>query len=184
MALFKDKYRIESSRLKGWDYRNPGYYFVTICTGGRKHYFGHIARGDMYLLPIGEIAAQYWHGIPEHHTGIELDEFVVMPNHIHGIIVIRGNVETFHGTSLPTTGKPTMSEISPKAGSLGIVMRSYKSAVSRWAGLNGHTDFAWQTRYHDHVIRDENSLDKIRQYIVNNPARLDLDRENPANLYM
>jgi putative transposase len=182
MALFKNKYRIESIRLKGWDYRNPGYYFVTICTKNREPYFGHIINGEMHLSPVGEIAVQCWREIPYHHTGVGLDEFVIMPNHAHGIIVICNPVGTLYATSLPD--KSTMSEISLRAGSLGVIIRSYKSAVTRLAGLNGFKEFAWQSRYYDRIIRDESSLHRIRQYIIDNPMKWESDRENLSNLYM
>ena len=181
MALFKNKYRIESIRLKEWDYRNSGYYFVTICTKNREPYFGHIVKGNMILSPVGEIAAQCWREIPKHHAGVQLDEFVIMPNHAHGIVVICSPVGTLHATS--PQGKSTMSEISPKAGSLGVIIRSYKSAVTRLAGLAGFKEFAWQSRYHDHIIRDERSLHRIRHYLVNNPAKWESDRENLSDLY-
>jgi REP element-mobilizing transposase RayT len=187
MILFKNKYRIESARLKGWDYRNPGYYFVTICTHQREHFFGAVKGNDVQLSPIGEIAAKFWSEIPSHHKGIELDEWIVMPNHVHGIVIINNRVETFHGktfrgTSLPE--KPKMSAISPKTGSLSVVIRSYKSAVSYRVGLNGFKEFAWQSRFYDHIIRDEKSLNNIRQYIFDNPIKWETDKENLSNLYM
>ena len=119
MALFRDKYRIESARLKGWDYRSAGHYFVTICTRNREHFFGEVAEGDMRLSPVGEIAVQFWAEIPSHHMGVELDGFVVMPNHVHGIIVIVGGVaETLAAKTLRATSlrNPKMSAISPMAG--------------------------------------------------------------------
>jgi putative transposase len=110
MALFKNKYRIESTRLKGWDYRSAGYYFVTICTQNRVHYFGEVAKGDMRLSIVGEIAARFWTEIPSHHTQVELDEFVVMPNHVHGIIVIADNaVGAIHES--PLQSRPTLGII-------------------------------------------------------------------------
>src|SRR3989338_6303074 len=105
---FRDKYRIPSSRLPNWDYSSNGYYFITICTKGRKQYFGEIINNVMCLSIIGEIAKKYWLEIPKHFPFVELDEFVVMPNHVHGIIVIRENrrrdgacpVSTQYGNSL------------------------------------------------------------------------------------
>jgi len=191
MTLYKQKYRIESARLKGWDYRNPGYYFVTICTKDRSHYFGYISDGQMHLSAAGEIAAQCWREIPIHRPNVELDEFMVMPNHVHGILVIREHVatlpgrvpvetlpdgvETLHATSL-------QSVISPKAGSLSVIIRSYKSAVTKSAGLNGFQEFAWQTRFYDAIIRDEKSFHKIRKYIADNPVKWELDKDNPSKL--
>ena len=121
MTLFKNKYRIESARLKGWDYRNPGYYFVTICTRGRGHYFGKVEGDDVRLSAIGEIAAQCWAETPSHHQGIELDEWVIMPNHAHGIIVIRdvddGRTGMGRGAAML---RPTMT-IRPTKSTLNLV---------------------------------------------------------------
>jgi putative transposase len=182
MAKFKDKYRVEAARLRGWDYTSAGWYFVTICTHNRECVFGRVVDGDVELSPLGEIACQYWVEIPAHNPGVEIDVFTIMPNHTHGIIVIPERpVETFHGTSLHGTSLPSdpMSAISPKAGSLSATVRSYKSAVTRWAGLNGYDSFAWQSRFHDHIIRDEPELNRIRRYIHDNPLKWTLD-----DLYM
>ena len=171
MTLFKNKYRIESARLKGWDYRNPGYYFVTICTRGRNHYFGAVEKDDVRLSAIGEIAAQCWAENPQHHQGIELDEWVIMPNHAHGIIVI---VETVQCT-VSTVAKNQMSAISPKTGSLSVAVRSFKSAVTKYCNEN-NLPFGWQTRFHDRIIRDNNEFDRIKNYIISNPANWENDK--------
>ncbi len=145
MTLFKNKYRIESARLKGWDYRNPGYYFVTIVTKGRNHYFGKVAGDDVRLSPIGEIAAQCWSENPQHHQGIELDEWVIMPNHAHEIIVIvETGVETLRSVETLQCNVSTtaMSAISPKTGSLSVAVRSFKSATTKFAHKAGH-EFGW-----------------------------------------
>jgi putative transposase len=183
MAKFKDKYRVESARLRGWDYASAGWYFVTICTHQRACVFGRVVDGNVELSPLGEIACQYWVEIPAHTSGIETDAFTIMPNHMHGIIVIPEHpdpVETQHAASLQTlsaTSLPPdpMSAISLKAGSLSAVVRSYKSAVTRWAGLNGYDSFAWQARFHDHIICDEPELNRIRRYIHDNPLKWTLD---------
>ena len=189
MTLFKNKYRVESARLKGWDYRNPGYYFVTICTKNREHYFGYIADGEMHLSVEGEIAASCWREIPCHHTSVELDEFVIMPNHVHGIVLINEYVVAgmSHSRSLQqgTSQRDTQkSAISPKAGSLSVIIRSYKSAVSRLIGLNGSKEFEWQARFYDRIVRDEKAFDKIREYIFNNALKWEVDKNNPSNLYI
>ena len=205
MALFKNKYRIESTRLKGWDYASTGLYFVTICTRNRECCLGEITASEMRLSPIGDIAQQFWLGIPGHSRGqIGIDAFVVMPNHLHGIIVINvvGNTSRRDVACNVSTGRITddvstydrkisnlpisaaMSKISPKAGSLGAIVRSYKSAVTRWCGMNNQPFFDWQERYFDEIIRDEQSLDRIRTYIVNNPANWDKDQENQPGLWM
>jgi REP element-mobilizing transposase RayT len=169
MTLFKNKYRIESTRLKGWDYSSPGAYFVTITTKNRICYFGNVENGDMYLNELGEIAKQCFEKIPEHFPFVSLDVFVIMPNHVHGIIIIKpGNdggardVETLHATSLQPQPPPPqqpetdttsyitapknkkMASISPKPNSLSVIIRSYKSAVSKQA-RQIHPDFVWQS---------------------------------------
>lgn len=88
MTLYKNKYRIESARLKGWDYGSPAHYFVTICTQNGIYFFGDVVKGKMVLSAIGEIADRFWKEIPEHFDNMKLDEYVIMQNHIHGIIII------------------------------------------------------------------------------------------------
>ena len=179
MTLFKNKYRIESARLKGWDYRNPGYYFVTIVTKRRVPYFGNVEGDDVCLSAIGEIAAQCWAENPQHHAGIELDEWVIMPNHAHGIIVV---VETLQ-CNVSTVAKNQMAAISPKTGSLSVAVRSFKSAVTKLAHNAGH-EFGWQERFWDHIIRNEAELNRIRNYIRANPSNWENDKNNDDGLWM
>ena len=179
MTKFKDKYRVESARLRGWDYTSAGWYFITICTHQRACVFGRVVNGDIELSPLGEIAYQYWAEIPDHNPGVEIDAFTIMPNHTHGIIVIPERpaaVETSPATPVETQPAASLqSAIAPKAGSLSATVRSYKSAVTRWAGLNGYDSFAWQSRFHDHIIRDEPELNRIQRYIHDNPLKWTLD---------
>ncbi len=191
---FRNWYRIKSARLEGYDYSSIGGYFVTICTRDRKCLFGEIVHGKMKLSAIGEIARQYWQEIPEHFDNTDLDEFVMMPNHVHGIILILQqkpddcrdvacNVST-HNVSTDSHSKNlAMSAISPKPGSLGTIIRSYKSAVTRWRGKNNYPQFSWQPRFYDHIIRNEKSLAAIRQYIYNNPTKWQIDRENSESVW-
>lgn len=183
MTLFKNKYRIESARLKGWDYRNPGYYFVTICTRGRNHYFGAIEGDDVCLSSVGEIAVQCWSENPQHHEGIELDEWVIMPNHVHGIIIIVDRVVEALHCNTSTTVYPKMSAISPKTGSLSVAVRSFKSAVTKLAHQAGH-EFGWQERFWDHIIRNEAELNRIRNYIRANPSNWENDRNKDDGLWV
>ena len=103
MSLFKNKYRIESARLQNWDYASEGAYFITICTRDKIHYFGEVIDGRMRLSQVGIIADLMWHEIVHHTRNVELGEFVVMPNHVHGILILRDDsspsVETLHATS-------------------------------------------------------------------------------------
>ncbi len=187
--LFRNRFRIPTARAPWWNYGSDAAYFVTICTHGRQHFFGEVVDGTMMNSPLGQIANECWQKLPEHFPFIHLDEFVVMPNHVHGIIVIDHNgigerlhassllpdSEKFHATSLPKN--EVMAAISPKTGSLATIIRSYKSAVSRLT-REIHVDFAWQTRYHDHIIRDPKNHDVNRYYILNNPLTWDEDRFN------
>jgi len=176
------KYRDESIRLKNWDYSSPGAYFITICTKKREEYLGHIFDGKMILSHSGKIAHTIWHEIPKHFQNATLDAFVVMPDHIHGIIIINvicrdvASVCRDVACNVPTNNVNTnananpMSIISPKPGSLSTIIRSYKSAVTRICN-NKSLPFAWQARFYDHIIRNNISMERIRQYIQNNPVR-------------
>jgi len=159
-------------------------------------YFGNISNGKMILSESGRIAFKLWYALPEHFSFVSLDEFVVMPNHVHGIIIIQSptavgtlhatsqkqqsmtTVGTLHATSLQNaTSRRSiqnefMSTISPKPGSLPTVIRSYKSAVSKNIHLSD-PDFSWQPRYYDHLIHSARELDRIRDYIINNPIKWD-----------
>lgn len=181
MTLFKNRYRVESTRLKGHNYSSPGKYFVTICTSGKKDWFGEIHQQQMIRNKAGEIAHKFWEEIPIHFKGVVLDEFEIMPDHIHGIIVLRNYSRGDVACNVATKQNPkTMLAISPKRGSLGSIMRSFKSAVSNSCHSNGYPDFCWQSKYHDHIIRSGVELDAIRFYIHNNPAQWDEDRNNGA----
>ena len=211
--LFRNKYRIPTVRAQWWDYCRDGAYFITICTHGRQHFFGEVDNGEMRLSQIGQIATDLWKEIPDHFPFVHLDEFVVMPNHMHGIIIIdrRNTVEPLQATArqpmahspleplpatarqpmahsplepLPATALPrkneAMAAISPKSGSLPTIIRSYKSAVSKEVRPI-HAEFAWQTRFHDHIIRKTDVFEKIRYYIINNPILWEKDKFNPNN---
>jgi len=185
---FKNKYRIASARLPHWDYGRQAAYFVTICTKNRQHYFGSIQQGMMYLSDIGKIAEQEWIKTPaiRPDMNLTLGEFVVMPNHFHGIIIIGENsynapfpfpVETRCIASLPETGTGTgkfVNQFGPQSKNLASIMRGFKSAVTKNARCM-QADFAWQSRYHDHIIRNETSFHNISQYIKNNPLHWQKD---------
>lgn len=180
---FQNRYHTGSVRLKNWDYRNPGSYFITICTKNRAPYFGEIVTGKMILSNVGIIADILWHEIKNHTKNVELGEFVVMPNHIHGILILNNdndgvslheNVDSLHATNLPSTNKH-MSAISPKSGSLSSVVRSYKSAVTKHARRLGY-HFAWQSLFYDHIIRNEKSFKQISDYISKNSQKWERDK--------
>jgi putative transposase len=168
MEKFQNKYRIPSTRLKGYDYGSNGIYYVTICTKNREYYFGNIVETGNYpslqATFIGQVANDYWTEIPKHYPFVNLDEFVIMPNHIHGILVF--NKPDYNES------KPNQFGIQSKK--LGAVIRGFKSTTKRFANEN-NIEFEWQTRYHDRIIRNEKELNAIRQYIINNPQNWQKD---------
>ncbi|MFC2134394.1 transposase [Bacteroidota bacterium] len=179
MQLYKNKYRSGTTRLEGWDYTNPWWYYVTICTKHHKEYFGEIINSKMVLNDIGKIAEEYWAGIPKHNSLIELDYFVVMPNHLHGILILNDNCRD---VARNVSTDNVYSEISPKKNSISSVIRSYKSAVTRWAHMNGFPEFQWQPRFYDRIIRNDRELYQVRKYIEQNPLKWDIDKSIPENI--
>ena len=179
-------YRTDSIRLDGWDYRRSAWYFLTICTKDRACFFGSVHRGIVGLSQIGCVAHRFWANIPNHFDRARLDAFVIMPNHVHGLIGLVPDdhaVETLDPTSLQGDGNAhvadinrRMSAISPKPGSVSTIIRSYKSAVTQWARRNGYSDFVWQPRFYDHIVRNHRAFQRIRRYIIDNPARWHRDR--------
>lgn len=235
---FQNKYRIPSARLQHWDYGWNAAYFVTICTKNRECFFGKIENGIMNLSGSGIIADVFWYEIKNHATNVDLGEFVVMPNHIHGIIILNGNdskqtgaekkpyennqtdilnnpedlisdsmdgaidgtlddpaegsvngVETRHALSLRSEHSNTSQSPEPQktigqqrfqnqgANTLSSIIGGYKSAVTKHANRL-KLNFAWQTSFHDHVIRDDKSFQNISAYIKNNPSNWKDDKFN------
>lgn len=163
--------RRNSLRLPSYDYRSPGGYFITICTYRRQFLFEQRV--------LCETAEQAWLDIPNHHPGVETDVFVVMPNHVHGILFLTDGDDLSSGDTLTTFTREGRQYGA--SSSVATVVRSFKSRVARDAhvllGTNGEK--FWQRNYYEHVIRSERALQRIRQYIVDNPARWEFDAENP-----
>ncbi len=148
-------------RLSGYDYRTPGAYFVTICTAGNQPLFGEVQEGRVQLNELGKIADGCWKAIEHIRGGIAVDRHIVMPNHIHGVLL-------FHATEAASS--PTTRTLA--AGSLGAILGQYKSIVTKQSQFipTPPTHPIWQRNYYDHIIRSVASLEKIRQYIFENPA--------------
>jgi REP element-mobilizing transposase RayT len=188
--LYKNKYRIDSIRLQNHDYSSAGMYFVTICTHLKEHYFGEIKNNEIFHSPIGKMAELFWQKIPQHFPFVELDEFVVMPNHLHGIIVInerseihgQASVETHNHASLQSAAG-YKNKFGPQSKNLSSIIRGFKGATKAWATTN-NVIFQWQPRFYDHIIRNEKSLTNIREYIRNNPFMWERDRNNVENIFM
>ncbi len=207
----------KSYRMPSWDYARGGKYYVTICTRNRICCFGDLINDKIILNEMGEIVRRFWLEIPEHFPDTWVDEYIVMPNHIHGIIVMKRlnlnttngnvtnrndgndrnnrndrNVGTLHATSLHSpehtpnhvlSNCEFMSKISPKPGALNTIIRSFKSACTKKFKQMGHSGwFAWQPRFHDEIIRNDEELKRIRAYIRNNLKNWDTDDKNPKNI--
>ena len=234
MTYDPEKHHRRSIRLKGYDYTQPGAYFITICTQGRECLFGEIIDGEMHLNEAGQIVVQTWQDLPNHISNVQLDAFVVMPNHVHGIIIITeraggigagfkparttmgpgsaggagstagpgsvgaGSVGAGSEPAPTTTGPGPTAGSGPAAGpgsvgaglepaptrsSYGLpeIVRQFKTfsarRINELRGTPGTP--VWQRNYYEHIIRNESSLNRIRQYIAENPARWDADQENP-----
>ncbi|HOM64419.1 MAG TPA: hypothetical protein PK591_01200 [Ignavibacteriales bacterium] len=204
---YKNKYRIETTRLKGWDYGKNGYYFVTICTKDRIPYFGNVINGMVQLSEIGKIALDELQKTPEirKDMNVTLGEFIIMPNHIHCIIIIGENEynicrrDAMHcvSTNIAMRGDErrdamrcdnnrrdamhgvstinTTNKFGPQSKNLPSIIRGFKSAVTKRAKII-NPDFSWQPNYYEHIIRDEKSFKTISEYIINNPLKWNEDK--------
>ena len=176
---YQNKYRIKSARLSKWDYGTNAYYFITICAYEKICYFGDIVAGKnghayVKLSEIGKIAKEYWLNIIKFHPYVILDAFIIMPNHIHGIIQIN---KFAHGEWTP-------NEFGPQSQNLASIIRGFKSGVTMYAQKH-NIDFEWQPRFYDQIIHDENALNGIRYYIkTTNPQKWHRDRNNLENIWI
>jgi REP element-mobilizing transposase RayT len=165
-----DKHHRRSIRLQEYDYSQDGAYFVTICTSDRACIFGEVIDGTMYLNDAGRIVRAAWDETPDHHPWALLDAFVLMPNHVHGIIVLDGD-------SLRAGHRPAPTV---KRSSLPDIIRAFKSFSAHKVNAARHTPGVpmWQRGYYEHIIRNEQTLNAMRQYIAHNPANWPADTEN------
>ncbi len=177
----------KSNRLPTYDYSRAGYYFVTICTHNRKEWFGEIIGGQMIPNAAREMVTRTWHELPEFYRGIRTDQFQIMPNHLHGIIIIVGdgpraapNEERINPNGQPQGVVPTLSLFDVVHRFKSLTTRLYIHGVrnNAWKPFDSKL---WQRSFYDHVIRSDESLEEIRAYINNNPMNWASDKENPAN---
>jgi REP element-mobilizing transposase RayT len=193
---YRNKYRISSARLAGWDYGSNGMYYVTICTKDRGRYFGEIESNPVSetqstvdasmadasmtdasiasLRPteIGIVAFNNWQNIPDFHPYVELDDFVIMPDHIHGILCIDKPDKTIW----------EINKFGVQSKNLASILRGFKSSVTKHSNTN-NIEFCWQPRYYDRVIRDEKEYRNIKMYIQENPYQWFLNKEDFDNLF-
>ena len=186
-----EKHYRRSVRLKDYDYSQTGAYFVTVCTHNRECLFGEVADGEMILNDAGRMVRSVWNELPTRFPGLELDAFVVMPNHVHGIIVIHGRSESRirpDDCHNPNLGDHKDRPYGTTAGSLGRIIQAFKSVVTheyvmgirqqRWTPFQGRL---WQRNYYEHIIRNDDELNQTREYITQNQMQWELDEENPRN---
>ncbi len=164
MQKFQGKYRIETARAQWWDYSNEGDYFITICTKNREHLFGYVKDEAMILNEYGKIVSDCWFDLPNHYKNIVLDEFQIMPNHIHCIVGLDNS-------------KIIDPDPDEKIHGVFEFMRALKSFSSRRINekRNSKGVSNWQERFHDHIIRNEAEYNRIKNYIINNPKNWDKD---------
>ncbi len=225
MTCYQEKYHRQSIRLPGYDYSQNGGYFITVCTQNRNCLFGGIVDRQMQLNDAGQTARQCWQAIPEHFPCVSCDRFIIMPNHIHGILLINNarqanirpnagavaGAKDFSGADVGArdfsgadvgakdfsgadVGAKDFSgadvgakDFSPLRGkrpcgtskTIGSIVRGFKIGVTKWMRQNTPVRNIWQRNYYEHVIRNEDELNRIRQYIIDNPLRWDTDRDNP-----
>ena len=173
---YQHKYRISTTRMQNWDYGWNATYFVTICTQNRECYFGEISNGVMILSEIGEIAHAEWLKTFKIRPDMNLwmGEFVVMPNHFHAIIGI-GENQYNTPRATPNNAPNAKNQFGPQSKNLASIIRGFKIGVTTNA-RKIHAGFAWQSRFHDHIIRDNRSYEKIKTYIIENPKKWDNDK--------
>jgi len=206
MPLFQNRYRVESTRLETWDYSSRGWYFVTLCTKNKQCSLGHAVDGQIVLSIAGVIAEAEMKAIPNHYSNVIIDGFVVMPNHVHAIVVIEGDHiykldpiirrEQSTLTSAPGHEESDRREEVSRAGdaasrvstaeihmpTLSNIVGGYKAGVSRICHAKGRSNFAWQPRFHDHILRSNASVNAVREYIDRNPQNWRDDPDNPERL--
>jgi putative transposase len=216
MSLY-DKHQRRSIRLKGYDYSQPGAYFVTICAHNNESIFGHVINGNMHLNEFGKIVEKEWLKTFDMRKILKLDIYVIMPNHFHGIIIIadgRGTLKYAHEEKRQRRGTlqcadmetarcrgtlqrahfdisqcegtqqcaPTGEKFGkPVSNSIPTIIRLFKSATTKQINQIRQTTGMelWQHNYYEHIIRNENELNQVREYIINNPLQWQFDKENP-----
>ncbi len=204
MDNIRKAYNRRTIRLQNYDYTQPGFYFVTICTYKKKWMFGEIVNDEMHLNDVGKVIQSTWNTLPGRFPHVELDEYVIMPNHIHGIIIIEETSirtpKVSNSSKLPERFKQYMhandaiisASVPPphpvgrdKSGpydasrlhytstlpALDEIVRTFKAVSTHGVRLSEKPNFAWQSRYYEHIIRNDKELDRISEYIANNPAR-------------
>ena len=168
---YQNKFQKGSPRLFGFDYASEQYYFITICTKDRTHYFGKIDSGEMTLSRIGMIVTEEWIKTEDlrKDMALSLDEYCLMPNHLHAIIKLGDPILPTYDRRIPVSDFKK-NEFGPQVKNLSSIIRGFKGACTKRIHENIDTSFNWQRRFYDHIVRDLTSLENIRNYIRNNPV--------------
>ncbi|MBI3810731.1 MAG: transposase [Nitrospirae bacterium] len=188
MRYNSDIHHRRSVRLKAHDYSLAGAYFVTICTQNRECVFGEIQKAEMILNNAGRMVQNVWDELPVRYPGVQIDSFIIMPNHIHGIILLTGSTQRRGESRIrPNQGDHKDRPYGTLAGTIGRVMQGFKSMTTRKyiSGIrdNGWPPFEkrlWQRNYYERVVRDDSEMHRVREYITGNPAGWLEDEENPV----
>jgi REP element-mobilizing transposase RayT len=160
--------------LKDYDYTQAGGYFVTMVTWKREHLFGEVVNGEMKLNDYGKVVEECWKTIPDHFPNVEIGVYAIMPNHVHGIILLGHDISCPNDDCAPTTEKFG----KPVPGSIPTIVRTFKATVTRDLGRKFDISNIWQRNYYEHIIRDTNEANRIHHYIEANPANWTDDEEN------
>lgn len=209
MRYDPDLHHRRSIRLRGYDYADDGVYYVTICTHQRECLLGQVVDGEMVLSSAGEAVRSVWAGLQERFSNVVLDEFIIMPSHIHGIVFVvsqqrdrdQGAIVNQGAMNCAPTGAGDQTGVgarfiaprfitphgaAPPPGHqgppLGEIVRAFKAVSTRLIRRDLMPEFGWQRNYYERVLRNDGELHRVRQYIVDNPLKWHLDADNPVNL--
>jgi len=189
MDTFQNKYRIKTARYEGHDYSQNGYYFVTICVKDKQEYFGEVVNGEMKLSEVGKSVNEEWAKTEKIRKNVKLDKFVVMLNHLHGIVIIEDSRDALNAspkigrrTQCVSTDENCKNKFGPQTNNLASIIRGFKSASTKII-RNTLPYFQWQSRFYDRVIRNETELGKIQEYIERNPKFWDEDKNKVENIF-
>ena len=192
-----EKHHRRSIRLKGFDYTKPGGYYITIVAQERQCLFGEVMNWKMVLNDFGKIIEYHWQKLPQHFKHIKLEVFQIMPNHFHGVIMITDTVicrgkafnvknSTIESKSFKNALPLTVRPHGTKPGSLAAIVQNFESVTTRKINRIRKTpgQKLWQRNYYEHIIRNDYDLNRIREYIMNNPLQWEMDDENPNKSFL
>ncbi len=189
MIYNPEKHHRRSIRLRDYDYSQSGAYFVTICSWSRECLFGDVVNGEMRLNESGEMVIRTWEDLPNHYGNVTLDEFIIMPNHVHGIVIlfsgdVGAGLKPAHSDADMDSNRAGLKPAPTKQHGLSEIVRAFKTYSARRINEIRNTPSlpVWQRNYYEHIIRNEDELNRIQEYIINNPLQWAEDENNPENL--